>query len=86
MLKAYKCSDSEIYAAESLQQAAVIYKDHCGGDPDDGYPEELTDEQLDHKYPAFDEDERPIEGETTSIRQMLSEHGDQPGWLAGSEW
>ena len=47
---------------------------------------ELTDEELDVRYPAFDEDERPIEGETISVREMLVEHGDRPGWLCGSDW
>ena len=28
---------------------------------DDDYPRELDDAELDKRYPAFDEDERPIE-------------------------
>ena len=88
MLKAYQCDDSDVYAAESAEQAAQLWREHVGGDEpmDDEYPQELTDGQLDVRYPAFDEDERPIEGETTSIREMLAEHGDTPGWLCGSEW
>lgn len=86
MLKAYACDDSDIYAAESAEQAAKLYEDITGEQPDDGYPTELTDKDLDKRYPAFDEDERPIEGQTTSVREMLAEHGDEPGWLAGSDW
>ena len=47
---------------------------------------ELTDEELDVRYPAFDEDERPIEGQTTSVREMLTEHGSEPSWLCGRDW
>ena len=86
MLKAYACDDNDIYAAESAEQAAKLYEDMCDEKPDEGYPRELTDAELDTRYPAFDEDERPIEGETTSVREMLVEHGDEPGWLAGSDW
>lgn len=86
MLKAYACDDSDLYAAESLEQAANIYEEHTGVPPNVGYPVELTDADLDKRYPAFDEDENPIEGQTTSVREMLAEHGDEPGWLAGSDY
>lgn len=85
MLKVYQCDDSDLYAAESAEQAAELYKDMTGEKPDDGYPRELTDEELDAPQPEFDENENRTGG-TTSVRQMLAEHGDGPGWLAGSEW
>lgn len=86
MLKAYACDDIDLYAAESAEQAAKLYEEHTGEPPDDGYPTELTAADLDKRYSAFDEDENPIEGQTTSVREMLVEHGSEPGWLAGSEW
>lgn len=87
MLKAYLCDSSDIYAAESAEQAEQLWRDMVVDEPlDDGYPRELTDEELDVRYPAFDEDERPIEGQTTSVREMLAEHGSEPGWLCGSDW
>lgn len=86
MLKAYACDDSDLYAAESAEQARLLYIGQTGEEPEDGYPRELTDEELDKRQPAFDEDERQIEGETTSVREMLAEHGNEPGWLAGSDW
>ena len=88
MLKAYQCDDSDVYAAESAEQAAQLWREHVGGDEsmDDKYPQELTAAELDVRYPAFDEDERPIEGQTISVREMLAEHGSEPGWLCGSCW
>jgi len=86
MLKVYYCDDSDLFAAESTDQAADLYEEMTGDRPDEGYPRELTDTELDVRYPAFDENERPIEGQTTSVREMLAENGDEPGWLAGSEW
>ena len=88
MLKAYQCDYSDVYAAESAEQAAQLWRDTVGEDEpmEDGYPRELSDEELDVRYQAFDEDERPIEGQTTSVREMLAEHGNEPGWLCGSDW
>jgi hypothetical protein len=88
MLKAFACSDSDLYAAESAEQAAVLYEDMSGKPPnaEDGYPYELTDAELDARQPAFDENKNRIEGQTTSVREMLAEHGNEPGWLAGSDW
>lgn len=88
MLKAYQCDDSDVYAAKSAEQAAQLCRVQVGGDEpmDDGYPRELTEEELDVRYQAFDEDERPIEGETTSVREILAEHGNEPGCLCGSDW
>lgn len=86
MLKAYQCTDDDLYAAESAEQAAKLCEEHTGEPCDEGYPRELDDAELDARQPAFDEDENQIEGETTSVREMLAEHGDEPGWLAGSRW
>jgi hypothetical protein len=84
-LKAYACDDCDLYAADSAEQAAQLYREHTGDLPDDGYPRELDDAELDAEQPEFDENEQRTGG-TTSVRQMLAEHGDEPGWLAGSEW
>ena len=86
MLKAYACDDIDLYAAESAEQAAKLYEEITGEPPDDSYPTELADADLDKRYPAFDEDENQIEGKTISVREMLVEHGDKPGLLASSEW
>lgn len=87
MLKAYWCDECDLYAAESAEQAAELWRDMVGADEslEEGYPRELTDQELDALQPEFDEDERRTGG-TTSIRRMLAEHGDEPGWLAGTEW
>lgn len=85
MLKAFRCDDTDLYAAKDAEQAAAVYEAQCGEKPEAGYPEELTDAELDAPQPEFDENEQRTGG-TTSIRQMLAEHGDDPGWLAGSEW
>ena len=84
-LKVFQCDDSDLYAAVSAEQAAQLYEDMTGEKPDEGYPRELTDAELDASQPEFDEDEQ-LTGGTTSVRQMLAEHGDEPGWLAGSNW
>ncbi|KAF1045652.1 hypothetical protein [Xylophilus sp.] len=85
LLKAFYCNESEVYAATNAEHAAELMDDLTGAKPSAGYPEELTDAQLNVQYPAFDENEQPT-GEMTSIRQMLAEHGDEPGWLCGSDW
>lgn len=85
-LKAFACDEMDIYAAESAEKAAEMYLDTTGEEPEEGYPRELTDDELDARQPAFDENENRIEGKTTSVREMLAEHGSEPGWLAGSEW
>lgn len=85
VLKVFQCSDSEWYAATSAEQAADLFEEMTDEKPDEGYPVELTDADLDEPLPAFDEDECPT-GEMTSIRQMLAEHGDEPGRLCGSDY
>lgn len=87
VLKAFQCDDSDLYAARDAAEAERLWHEQCGDDPlDEGYPRELTDAELDVRHQAFDEDERPIDGETISVREMLAEHGSEPGWLAGSNW
>ncbi|HFF6004428.1 hypothetical protein [Stenotrophomonas maltophilia] len=87
MLKAYAVNDSDLYAAATADEAVKAYLEHCGEDVEveAGYPIELSDADIDKPIPAFDEDEQPT-GEMTSIRQFLAEHGDQPGFLASSDY
>lgn len=84
-LKAFQCNDTELFAATDAKQAAELYEAYTGDPVEDGYPQELTDAELDAPQPEFDENEQRT-GRTTSVRQFLAEHGDEPGWLAGSEW
>lgn len=84
-LKVYACDESDLYAATTAEQAAALYEELYGVRPEAGYPRELTDAELDAPQPEFDEDERQT-GNMTSVRQMLADHGNEPGWLAGSEW
>lgn len=87
-LKVYACDHSDIYAANDADEAARLWRELNGDDEsmEDGYPRELTDDELDARIPAFDENENRIEGQTTSVREMLAEYGSEPGWLAGSDW
>lgn len=84
MLKVFAIGEDDLYAAESAKQAAQLWKDQTGDECDEE-PRELDDAELDAPQPEFDEDERQTGG-TTSVRQMLAEHGDEPGWLAGTRW
>jgi hypothetical protein len=88
MLKAYQCDDRDVYAANDAQEAKRLWHETVGEDEemDDEFPHELPPEALLIRYPAFDENERPIEGQTISVAEMLVEHGDTPGWLCGSDW
>ena len=82
-MKVFSINDDDLYAANDAAEARSLWSS-MGDDELEPNIEELTDAQLDVRYPAFDEDERPIEGQTTSVREMLAEHGDEPGWLAGT--
>ena len=84
-LKVYKCTDCDWYVAESAEQAKELAEADMREPLEDGYPEELTDEQLDEDQPEFDEDERQT-GNSTTIRKMLAEHVGSPGWFAGCDW
>lgn len=76
--------DEELYVATSAAHAAELHVAHTGDQPDDE-PREMTEEELDAPQPEYDEDEAPT-GDTTTVRQMLAEHGDEPGWLAGPNY
>lgn len=82
MLKVYRCGDEDLYAAENAEQARKLCEEMTGEPLADEYLQELTDAELDAEQPEFDEDERQTGG-TTTVRRMLAEHGDEPGWLAG---
>ncbi len=82
-MKAYEMDDEPtIYAAHDDVAAAMIYILDGGEEPQEGYPRELTAEELDKEIPDYDEDERPT-GETTTIRRML-ELATEPGFLCGA--
>lgn len=82
-LKAFQIGD-DLYAAASAAQAtllAIELTGECGEEP-----RELGDAELDERIQAFDEDELPIAGETTSVREMLDECGATPCWFASTDW
>lgn len=81
-MKAFVINDDDLYAANDAAEARSLWSKMVDDEPEPCI-EELTDAQLDVRHPAFDEDERPIPGETISVREMLEQHGDEPGWLAG---
>lgn len=83
MLKAFRF-DEDLYAAETVEQARACWKEDTGEEYADEV-QELDDTELDAPQPEFDENEERTGG-TTSVRAMLSEHGDEPGWLAGGNW
>lgn len=83
MLRAYRVSDNEIYAAESIEQAAELYRADTGEECESPYfPEAISDAELDGEIREYDEDERPT-GDTTTIRAWLLA-ATEPGWLAGT--
>lgn len=86
-LKAFRVDDTDLYAAEDAAQADALYfettGEHCEA-PD--YPREMTDEDLDKPLPESDENDNVIPGEMTSVREFLSAHGDEPGFLAGTHY
>lgn len=84
-LKAFHVSDADIYAAAHAEEAARLHMECCGDPCEDGYPNELSDAELDKEYPEYDENECET-GNKTTIRKMLAEHGDEPGMLCTSEW
>lgn len=86
-MKAYEMNDEPtIYAADDDVAAAMLYILDGGGEPhvgySEGYPRELTAEELDREIPDYDENERPT-GQTTTIRHML-EAATEPGYLCGA--
>lgn len=81
-LKAYEMDDEyTIYAAESVELAKSLYISDCGNSPEDEYPRQLTDAELDQRYPEFDENEKRTGG-TVSIREFLND-ANHEGYLCG---
>ena len=86
-LKAFAVGDCDTYAAYDAQGALDAANDHVGGnEPVYVIDEvrELTDAELDHPWPEFDENEE-VTGNQTSIRNWLSE-ASVPGYLCGEDW
>lgn len=84
-MKAFQMDDETIYAGNSAEEATASYLDDTGElELEDGYPRELTDDELDAPMPETDEDERPT-GARTSMRAYLNEM-TEPGYLAGERW
>lgn len=84
-MKAFWMDDeNEIYAADTPEEATAFYAADCGEPPDDGYPRELTDAELDADRADYDEDEKPT-GKMTTVRRWLEE-ATEPGYLAGGGW
>ena len=73
--------DPTFYAAGSAEEAATLYKRDTGMEPEqeEGYPRQLTEEELDKERPTADEDER-ITGETSTLRAMVDDQLE-PGYL-----
>ena len=86
IMKVYLFDDCSLYAAESMELAVTLYKECVDKELAEGCPRELTESELNARYPKFDENENPVEGQTISILEMLAEHGDEPGLLAGGVW
>ena len=81
-LKIFATDDTTWYAAEDAEHAATLYLQDTGDPCEDGYPRELTDDELDAKVPEVDEDELPT-GEMTTPREWLK--SASPGFIASSE-
>jgi len=80
-LKAYEVDDQPtIYAATSAEHARALYCLDTGTELEEGYPREITGEELDAEIPDLDENENP-NGRMTSIREMLGAQVD-PGLMA----
>lgn len=82
--KAYEMDDEQtIYAARYADEAKAAYLLDMGGDfeIDAEYPLELTNVQLDHEFPDFDEHE-VLNGKTFTIRSMLKDK-TEAGYLCG---
>jgi len=74
--------DPTFYAAATVEEAATLYKRDTGLDPEqeEGYPRQLTEEELDAERPTADEDER-LTGEKSTLRAMVNAQGVEPGYL-----
>lgn len=81
-LKAFRMEPGEeapVYAATDADEAARTFFSDDGIQVAPGFPEEITDEELDAEIPEFDENEC-LTGRVTSIRKILAEATD-PGLL-----
>lgn len=87
-LKAYAVGDSDVYAANSAEQALYLANDTHGIEDDPPFSMDdvilLTDSDLDKEYPEFDENEVATGG-TTTIRYWLNQMRE-PDWICGSDW
>jgi hypothetical protein len=84
MLKAYRISECEWWAAQSVDAAIASYLDVTGEEPNREEIEMLDDPELDREFPEHDENENPT-GKMTTFRKLLTEmHG--PGFLAATEY
>ena len=82
-MNAYEMDDHPtIFAAHTAEEAAGLYWAETGTNPEDGYPRQLTDAELDQQIPELDENEADT-GRLTSVRAMLTgQHF--PGFLASA--
>lgn len=71
-----------IYAADSAEEATMLYGKLGDLPLEPGYPRELTDDELDAEQPDYDENEEPT-GVGTTIRHWLEE-ATEPGYLCGA--
>ncbi|GAB4059162.1 hypothetical protein [Uliginosibacterium sediminicola] len=72
-MKAFELDDcGTVYAADSAEDAAMIYIEDTGEQPPEGFPRELSDAELDYPRPEIDEGERPT-GRLTTLRAWLAE-------------
>lgn len=84
-LKAFMLDDyGMIYAAIDEDHATQLFESDSGELPDDGYPREMTEAELDAEHPDYDEDEMPTGG-TITLREILAEHPHGPGYLCGGD-
>lgn len=54
-MQAFWVSDeNEVYAANSVEEAVSIFTETVGEPPEDGFPQLLTDPELDKEYQDLD--------------------------------
>lgn len=84
MLKAYQYNfSSDIYAANDVVGAKILWDGTIGENKPikEGYLRELSNSELETLFPVIDENGREIEGQEISVREMLENYGETPGWL-----
>ena len=82
-MKAYRMTECEVWAANSIEEAIADYRREILDDLDADDVRELTDAELDDPLDEFDEDGEPT-GETTTLRARLAQM-TSCGLLAGYE-